>query len=150
MANIPAQVRSDEVTTMPADSAILSKQETVDQAQSNNDNGLAMRLFANLPTQVRWSLTPEQRDAITQAAAKCGWGEHEIDIRLSIPLLTKRLYFVLLGGEERRDASRRAQDRKGRPVTTSRNLIFLAFFVTAFTILGGLFWTTIFSWYLSS
>ena len=135
---------------MPADSAVLTKPSAEDQGQSPHDNGLAMRLFENIPAQVRWSLSPEQRNAITEAARKCARGEHEIDIRLSIPLFTKRLYFVLLGGEERRDKARRAHDRMFRSVSTARNFAFLALFITAFTMLGGVFWTAIFTWYLSS
>ncbi len=135
---------------MPADSAVLNKREAADQGQSSKDNGLAMRLFENLPAQVRWSLTLEQRDAITEAARKCAEKQHEVDIRMSIPLLTKRLYFVLLGGEERRDKARRARDRTNGSFNSVRNLLLLAFVVTAFTMLGGLFWTAIFTWYLSS
>ncbi len=135
---------------MPADSAVLTKPEATEPTPSAPDNGLAMRLFENIPAQVRWSLTPEQRHAITEAAQKCAWGRHEVDIRMSIPLFTKRLYFVLLGGEERRDKARRTQDRKARSVNSARNFAFLAFFVTAFTMLGGLFWTLLFTWYLSS
>lgn len=112
--------------------------------------GLAQRLFASLPARVRDGLGEEARAAIAKAAEDCVWGEHEVDLRLSIPLISRRFYLVLLGGEERRSAARRKGERNKHPALTPRNLLFLGVFTSVFTVIGGFVWTVLFTWYLSS
>jgi len=111
--------------------------------------GLYLQLLANMPPQVSFSFTAEQRSALANAARHCGWGRHQTDIRLSIPLLFRRYYLVLLAGEERRSNQRRQQDRSAHPFITGGNLLFLGASVTLATILGSLIWTVGFVWYLS-
>ena len=113
------------------------------------ESGLYRQLFANLTPQVRESFTQEQRSALADAARRCGWGRHPTDIRLSIPLLFRRYYLVLLAGQERRSNHRLRQDRNEYPVMTVGNLLFLSAAVTLATILGSLIWTVGFVWYLS-
>ena len=71
-------------------------------------------------------------------------------MRFSLPLLSKRFYLVLLGGEERRNAARRAEGRATSPIMKLGNLLFLGVFTSVFTVIGGLVWTVLFTWYLSS
>lgn len=113
------------------------------------ESGLYRQLLANVAPQVRESFTQEQRSALADAARRCGWGRHQTDIRLSIPLLFRRYYLVLLAGQERRSDQRRHQDRTVHPVMTGGNLLFLGAAVTLATILGSLIWTVGFVWYLS-
>lgn len=113
------------------------------------ESGLYRQLLANLPPQVREGFTQEQRAALADAARRCGWGRHQTDIRLSIPLLFRRYYLVLLAGQERRSGQRLQQDRAVHPVITGGNLLFLGAAVTLATILGSLIWTVGFVWYLS-
>ncbi len=58
----------------------------------------------------------EHLDAIKLAFGARGFARHDIDLRLSLPLLFTRFYFVLLIGRERRHAPRleRAIGRLGR------------------------------------
>lgn len=119
------------------------------EAGPEAESGLYRQLLANVPPQVRDSFTQEQRTALVDAARRCGWGRHQTDIRLSIPLLFRRYYLVLLAGEERRSAARRSEDRDVHPVMTGGNLLFLGAAVTLATILGSLIWTVGFVWYLS-
>ena len=71
-------------------------------------------------------------------------------VRFSLPLLSKRFYLVLLGCEERRNAARRAEGRATSPTMKLGNLLFLGVFTSVFTVIGGLVWTVLFTWYLTS
>ena len=52
------------------------------------------------------------------------WKKHPINIRLSIPHLKGRWYLTVLGGSEKRDAIRRAEERERHPLRTAGNLFF--------------------------
>ncbi len=56
------------------------------------------------------------------------WPDHPVDVRLSIPILWRRFYFVLLAGPERRSAERRKYERARRPVRLIADIILLALF----------------------
>lgn len=61
-------------------------------------------------------LTQQQRDEIRRAALEVAPGRHQLDWRVSLPLLSplfggKRVYGVLLAGSDRRGPARRQQDR---------------------------------------
>lgn len=129
---------------MAPDSAVISSPDA--EAKS----GISRQLLANLPAHVRDSLTAEQRAALVEAARHCKWGQHPTDIRLSIPLFSKRYYLVLLAGEERRNRARVTAERANHPFATSGNVLFVGAVVTLATILGSLLWTVGFVWYLST
>ena len=62
---------------------------------------------------------------------------HAINLRLSIPLISKRYYLTIVGGEERRGPERLAAERRKHPLQTKGNV---ACFFVAGTIVGiGLF-----------
>ncbi len=66
------------------------------------------------------------------------WGNHHpVNIRLSIPLFTRRYYLTVIAGKEQRSTERLAEEREKHPLTTTANLIFL--FTVGF-ILGGSCW----------
>ena len=56
------------------------------------------------------------------------WPDHPVDVRLSIPVLWRRFYFVLLAGAERRSAERGKYERARRPVRGLADMILLALF----------------------
>jgi len=128
---------------MAPDSAVMP------QSRVSQGCGLFRTLMAHLPAAVRDSFTETQVHALGEAAERCRWGEHPTDIRLSIPLLTKRYYLVLLAGEERRCAERRRVEGQKKPVATAANLLFLGGAVVLATLLGSLIWTLGFVWFLS-
>jgi hypothetical protein len=76
---------------------------------------------------------------MTDATANAGWNSsHPLNVRLSIPLGSRRYYVTLVGGRERRGPERRAEDRQRYPLRTAANLVF--FLILAVAIyLGGLF-----------
>jgi len=54
-----------------------------------------------------------------------GWSStHSVNVRLSIPLGTRRYYLTLVGGRERRNPTRRVEDRQRYPLRTAANLVF--------------------------
>lgn len=57
--------------------------------------------------------------------------DHAIDVRLSILVLGRRYYFVVLAGTELRSAARRARERTLHPLLTLGNVLFLGGVVAA-------------------
>ncbi len=82
-------------------------------------------LLTRLPAHVAESLSAGQQQAIHQALDKSNWGNHPVNIRLSIPFFGKRFYLTIVGGSERRTADRRAQERVRHPVYTAANILFV-------------------------
>ena len=70
-------------------------------------HGLFKSLLLRLPRGVRRSFDHEQLLALRQAAEEMAWGEHPIDIRLSVPWPGGRCYFLLVAGRDRRGPHRR-------------------------------------------
>jgi hypothetical protein len=69
---------------------------------------------------------PAGADTTAQAEGD-GWvGEHTINVRLTIPLLSDRYYLTILGGKERRNPKRRRDERRKNPLATRWNIAFLA------------------------
>ncbi len=146
-----SQTRNPNNPSQASDLELLERERS-DQPGGPGSLGadsLAERLFAKLPPEVRESLSEAQTSALVRAANDCGRREHGIDIRFSLPLLSKRFYVALLSGEERRSAARREIEHAKHPIARLSNLLFLAFLTSVFTVIGGLIWTVIFTWYLS-
>ncbi len=99
-------------------------------------HGLFKSLMVRLPRRVRRSLDHEQLLALRQAAEEMAWGEHPIDIRLSLPLPRSRPYLVLVGGKERRAGPRRIAERRRHPLVRTGNLASL---LVLLCILTGFF-----------
>ncbi len=87
------------------------------------------RLLANMPEDVGNSFTDLQLTMIEHALEGGRWQVHPVDLRLSIPLLWRRFYLVLLAGPERRSPERRRGERIHRPIRTIANLVTFAFFL---------------------
>ncbi len=129
---------------MAPDTAVLT-----DAAAEEESGGLFTTLFNQLPQRLRESFSAEQKAALREAAVRCTWGKHPTDVRLTIPLFSKRYYVVLLAGEERRSRERIRAERRQRPLATGGNIALLVGLVTAGTIFGSLIWTLLFIWFLS-
>ncbi len=66
------------------------------------------------------------------------WGNHHpVNIRLSIPLFTRRYYLTVIAGKEQRSTERLAEEREKHPLATTGNMIFL---FTVGVIMGGSCW----------
>jgi hypothetical protein len=74
-------------------------------------------LFRQLTPEVATSFTNLQLDAVKRAFGTRAAGSHAVDIRLSVPVLRRRYYCVVLAGKERRSRERlRAEvERQAQP-----------------------------------
>ena len=107
-------------------------------------------LWNRIPEADRDSFTEAQRALLADAARQCRFDTHPVDIRLSLPLLFKRFYFVVLGGPERRDPARRKLEGQRLPLLKFANLLFLAGTAAVGTLGGAAIFTPLFVWYLGS
>ena len=103
-------------------------------------HGVFKSLMGRLPKRVRRSFDHEQLLAIRQAAEEMAWGEHPVDIRLSLPLPRARCYLVLVGGKERRAGRRLAGDRRRYPLVRTGNLVSLLVLLCMAVGLAGFLW----------
>jgi hypothetical protein len=89
-------------------------------------------ILSRLPDEIHSSLSPDIKDALAQAVAPRRWGEHPIDIRVSIPLPFGRYYLALVLGPERRSEERRRTESDSRPIMTAANILFILTIVVMF------------------
>lgn len=130
-------------TTSPeaAQSTPVTTPVPAEQAQGSppiDGHGLFKSLMLRLPRSVRRSLDHEQIMALRQAAEETAWGEHPIDIRLTLPFPGTRRYLVLVGGTERRDPQRRRQERLRHPLVRVGNIASFFVFLLILAGVGGL------------
>lgn len=103
-----------------------------------------------LPADIRDSLSERQLKAFYDAAARIQWGEHPVNLRLSIPLIFRRFYMVLIAGPERRSRERLARERQRHPIWRPGNVAFLAG-VSLVSLYGAsMIWGLVFAVYFSS
>lgn len=112
--------------------------------------GVVDGLFARLTDSARDSFSSAQKAALVDAAEECAWRKHPVDIRLSIPLLIKRFYLVIVAGPERRNPERRVIEQTRFPVNTPNNFLFVLFVATLGTILGAACFTAAAVWFLTN
>lgn len=93
------------------------------------------RFFARIPQDVAASFDDDQLLAIKKAFAESSSRTHSLDIRLSVPLLFKRFYFVVIAGPERRTKARRVRQQPGNKSIGVTNVVF-SLSVLAVTLLG--------------
>lgn len=74
-----------------------------------SENGAFNALLRRLPPEVATSFSPRQTQALKQALQSQAASRHPVDLRLSIPCWPRRLYLVLLIGQERRPMERLKQ-----------------------------------------
>lgn len=77
--------------------------------------GLFNALLARMPHDVQSSFTHDQIRALHTATQQLRWGQHSLDMRLSLPVLGRRMYLVLIGGSERRSPERLIQEGRMAP-----------------------------------
>lgn len=102
-------------------------------------HGLFKSLMLRLPKSVRRSFDYEQLMALRQAAEEMAWGEHPLDIRISIPFPGGHRYLVLIGGRERRSPARQALERKRHPLVRVGNIVSFVAFLLLLAGVGTLF-----------
>lgn len=99
------------------------------------DEVRAEAFLRKLPQDVRDSLTPEQVQAISQAARGTIQRRHPVDLRISVPLpFGERAYAVVLLGKEKRSHARRAMDAQLRPPDSLSRVVVFGLGLAAFTL----------------
>jgi len=131
------------MTAMPRDTSISAGAEIA-------GSGVVQALLRRMAPAARDSFTPTQIAMLQEAAAKATYGSHPLDLRLTLPLLGKEFYLVLLGGPERRSDARRRAERLRYPTGKLANLLFLGGLAAASTVAGGIAFTSLFIWYLTN
>ena len=73
-------------------------------------------------------------------AGRREWGQHPINIRMTLPLLIGRYYVTLVAGKERRRPARLEAERQKHRLDTGANttLIFFAGLTTGLALLGAM------------
>ncbi len=87
------------------------------------------RLLAKMPEDAANSVTDTQRATIERALDRGRRQIHPVNLRLSIPILWRRFYRVLLAGPEPRSAERRRGERFTRPLRAVANSVVFAVFL---------------------
>ncbi|MBE9156348.1 hypothetical protein IQ265_05825 [Nodosilinea sp. LEGE 06152] len=86
--------------------------------QSSSQASMALeRLLGQMSPAIARSFTESQREALQAALVTTFWQKHAIDLRLSIPLVLRRYYLVVVAGPEKRSQERRQQDQTTRSVS---------------------------------
>lgn len=67
-----------------------------------------------------------------------GWRRHPVDIRLSLPMLGKRMFLTLVGGIEKRGPERLKEDRVRYPLKTRSNIMFFVGLAVVLYLIGAL------------
>ncbi len=85
---------------------------------------------------VRAGLSLKQEDAIRAAARQDTWQPHPIALRLTLPSPFGRFFLALVGGRERRSATRLAAERDRHPLSGGVNLAVIGAAAVIFTLAG--------------
>ena len=106
----------------------------------DQDDAFVARFLGKIPRDIAQSFSDAQLEAVVAAFGTRRWRIHPVDIRLTIPLVGRAYYLVLLAGGERRLRRRRAE-RNVHPLVTLGNAIFAAVFFTGvlFSLFAALY-----------
>ncbi len=104
-----------------------------------NISPFCRHLLANMPPDVASSFTDAQLSYVEQAIENRPPRDHPVDIRLSIPLFSRRFYLVFLFGREIRSPARRERERARRLLWTFGNVVTFALFLLLLlpTVIGA-------------
>jgi hypothetical protein len=88
------------------------------------DSTVVEQFRKRLPRRIAQSFSDTQLRAIAGVFAAQPWKRHGADVRLTLPFLKRRFYFVLVAGSEHRSDQRRHADRAAHPLVTLGNVVF--------------------------
>lgn len=95
--------------------------------------------MSRVPSEVIAALSGEQLGKLRSAIAEARpWREHSINIRFTLPLVSRRVFVTLVGGVDQRNPGRRVQDRAAHPLGTRTNLTFLSLLAIGLYALAGI------------
>ncbi len=114
---------------MAAKNEVLTPETAAEMAQAN-------WLFERLPEWVMDTLSSEQKEAIHEAVENPTRKRPPVNIRFTVPFFKIKFYVTVVGGEEKRSAERRAQERHKYPLRTVANVFFFIGLGTLFYMLA--------------
>jgi len=117
---------------MAAKDEVLAPETVSEAAQAN-------WLFERLPEWVMDTLSNEQKEAIHEAVENPSWKPSPVNIRFTVPFFKRDFYITVVGGEENRNAERRAHERHKYPLRTVANVFFFIGLGTLFYMLAVFF-----------
>ena len=91
----------------------------------------ADQFLASMPGDVAATFSADQHRAIADALRQRAWRRPRVNLRASLPLLSRRYFLTLVAGRDRRSAARRAGDRAIHPLRTLGNLLFMGAILAA-------------------
>ena len=114
--------------------------DSLSQDRVKTSDQFIQRFLMNVPPAVASSFSDTQLAAIKHALG-CGWSNHPVEIRRTIPFFGRHYFFVLLGGLERRSPDRIRDDQAKRPLWTFANSLVIGGFVLMmlFSMIGSTF-----------
>ena len=115
---------------MAAKDEVLAPETVAEAAQAN-------WLFERLPEWVMDTLSSEQKEAIHEAVENPSWKRPPVNIRFTVPFFKNKFYVTVVGGEENRNAERRAHERHKNPLRTVANVFFFIGLGTLFYMLAA-------------
>jgi hypothetical protein len=121
------RIMNVEPTT--GDAATPADQASDDEKTADN------WMFARLQPTILDSLSEQQKQALHEAVTGSASGP-PVNIRLTIPLWSRRFYITVLSGLEQRGGDRRRLERTRYPLRTVANFFFAIGFVVAFYALA--------------
>ncbi len=116
---------------MAAKDEVLTPETAAEAAQAN-------WLFERLPEWVMETLSSEQKEAIHEIVDDSVGKRPPVNIRFTVPFFKSEFYITVVGGEEKRNAERRAQERHKYPLRTIANVFFFIGLGTLFYMLAVL------------
>ena len=114
---------------MAAKDEVLAPETVAEAAQAN-------WLFERLPEWVMDTLSNEQKEAIHEAVENPSWKRPPVNIRFTVPFFKSKFYVTVVGGEEKRNVERRAQEHHKYPLRTVANVFFFIGLGTLFYMLA--------------
>ncbi len=85
----------------------------------------ADQFIASMPGDVAETFSAEQHHAISGVLHQRAWRQPRVNLRISLPLLSRHYFFTLVAGIDKRSAARRARERSIHPFRTLGNLLFM-------------------------
>jgi len=108
------------------------------EAGQDRQSAQVEEVIARVPPEVLAALNDEQVATLAAAIAETRpWRQHPINIRLTLPWFSRRLFITLIGGVDRRNSERRARDRQAHPLSTRSNVIFLSIVAVGLYAIAG-------------
>lgn len=89
------------------------------------------QFLASMPGDVAATFSADQHSAIAGVLHQRAWRRPTVNVRVSLPLLSRRFFLTLVAGIDKRGAARRANERSIHPLRTLANLLFMGALLAA-------------------